>query len=282
MRVHMRLLGGFEVAVDGQAGRRAPLAPALGSRARQAAGPAPRRRLLREQVIDALWPDLLLDEASPRLHKAAHYARAALGSREAVVARSRVPRAVPLGGPAGRRRRVRPRPPRRRAPTLRPEAAARSRRLVRRRPAPGRPLRAVDRGGTAPGSGSGRLELLPVAPASSRTSSPLTRSTRRRTSRSSATTCARDAAGPHSRRSTGSRRRSSRSWASSPVPRLRSCGGRPRPCRRPACPDPTAGRRPGTCRAPGPAPLPPARTRLIGRADDLDAVVGAAARRTGW
>ena len=40
---------------------------------------APGRRLHREQVIDALWPDLSPDAAAPRLHKAAHYARRALG-----------------------------------------------------------------------------------------------------------------------------------------------------------------------------------------------------------
>ena len=39
----------------------------------------PGRRLPREQVIDLLWPDLLLEQAAPRLHKAAHYARTALG-----------------------------------------------------------------------------------------------------------------------------------------------------------------------------------------------------------
>ena len=51
MRVHIRLLGGFDVTVDDR--------------------PIP------AQVIDALWPDLLLDEAAPRLHVAAHYARTA-------------------------------------------------------------------------------------------------------------------------------------------------------------------------------------------------------------
>lgn len=37
------------------------------------------RRLHREQVIDALWPGATPDEAGPRLHKAAHFARRALG-----------------------------------------------------------------------------------------------------------------------------------------------------------------------------------------------------------
>ena len=48
---------------------------------------APRHRLQREQVIDALWPDLPPDAGAANLRKAAHYARAALGSKEAVVLR---------------------------------------------------------------------------------------------------------------------------------------------------------------------------------------------------
>jgi predicted ATPase/DNA-binding SARP family transcriptional activator len=85
MQVDVRLLGGFEVAVDGEQ------VPADAWRRRAAASLVkllalqPERRMLREQVIDALWPDLLLDEAAPRLHKAAHYARNALGTRDAVV-----------------------------------------------------------------------------------------------------------------------------------------------------------------------------------------------------
>ena len=85
MGVHIRLLGSFDVTVDGR-----PV-PAGSWRRRSAAGLVKllalqqERRLSREQVIDALWPDLLLDEAGPRLHSAAHYARSALGSTDAVV-----------------------------------------------------------------------------------------------------------------------------------------------------------------------------------------------------
>jgi DNA-binding SARP family transcriptional activator len=85
MDVRVRLLGGFDVVVEGR-----PVPPAEWRR-RSAAGLVkllavqPGRRLRREQVIDALWPDLLVDEAAPRLHKAAHYARGALGARDAVV-----------------------------------------------------------------------------------------------------------------------------------------------------------------------------------------------------
>ncbi|HEV3402159.1 MAG TPA: AAA family ATPase, partial [Acidimicrobiales bacterium] len=51
---------------------------------------APNRRLTTEQVMDALWPDLLPDAARANLHKTATLARQALGSREAVVLRGDV------------------------------------------------------------------------------------------------------------------------------------------------------------------------------------------------
>src|SRR5690606_28249363 len=50
----------------------------------------PGRRMLREQVVDALWPDDDLQEAGPRLHKAAHFARRALGPDSLVLARDTV------------------------------------------------------------------------------------------------------------------------------------------------------------------------------------------------
>ena len=85
MNVQINLLGGFSVAVDGRGipdhawSRRnaAALVKLLALRSG--------RRIPREQVVDLLWPDLLLDEAAPRLHKAAHYARSALGVPDAVV-----------------------------------------------------------------------------------------------------------------------------------------------------------------------------------------------------
>src|SRR4051794_28242984 len=84
MRVDINLLGGFSVVVDDR-----PVATEAWTR-RGAAGLVkllalrPGRRLPREQVLDLLWPDLLLDQAAPRLHKAAFHARTALG-RGAVV-----------------------------------------------------------------------------------------------------------------------------------------------------------------------------------------------------
>ena len=45
----------------------------------------PRRTLHRELLIDQLWPELTLEDAAPRLHKAAHYARRALGGPGSLV-----------------------------------------------------------------------------------------------------------------------------------------------------------------------------------------------------
>src|SRR5918997_378479 len=85
MHVEIDLLGGFAVRVDGR-----PI-PGGEWRRRQAAGLvkllalAPRRTMHREQVLDALWPDTPVEDAAPRLHKAAHYARRALGDSRALV-----------------------------------------------------------------------------------------------------------------------------------------------------------------------------------------------------
>ena len=85
MNVEIDLLGGFAVRVDGR-----PI-PATEWRRRHAASLvkllalAPRRTLHREQVIDALWPDTAIDDAGPRLHKAAHFARRSLGNSSALV-----------------------------------------------------------------------------------------------------------------------------------------------------------------------------------------------------
>jgi DNA-binding SARP family transcriptional activator len=79
MRVDISLLGRFSVAVDGR-----PIPGQAWSRRSAAAlvkllALRPERRLPRDQVIDLLWPDLLVDRAGPRLHKAAHFARTVLG-----------------------------------------------------------------------------------------------------------------------------------------------------------------------------------------------------------
>ncbi|HEX6249415.1 MAG TPA: AAA family ATPase [Nocardioidaceae bacterium] len=79
MQLRIDVLGGFSVTVDG-----VTVPEAAWSR-RHAAGLVKLlalsrgRRMHREQVIDALWPGVDLEAAGPRLHKAAHYARRALG-----------------------------------------------------------------------------------------------------------------------------------------------------------------------------------------------------------
>src|SRR3954469_16024294 len=85
--IEITLLGGFGVVVDGRGveqrawGRRhaAALVKVLAL--------APGHRLHREQLIDLLWPDDTIDDAAPKLHKAAHCARRAIGVPNAVVLR---------------------------------------------------------------------------------------------------------------------------------------------------------------------------------------------------
>ena len=76
----MRLLDGFSVRLGG-----VPVAGAAWHRRKSAElvqllALAPGARLHRERVVHALWPDLLLEQALPRLHKAAHFARRALST----------------------------------------------------------------------------------------------------------------------------------------------------------------------------------------------------------
>jgi DNA-binding SARP family transcriptional activator/tetratricopeptide (TPR) repeat protein len=81
----VQLLGGFEVQVDGHA-----LAPEAWPSLRatqlvQLLSLQPRRRMPRDQVVDALWPQLPPDAGAANLRKAAHHARHALGRHDAVV-----------------------------------------------------------------------------------------------------------------------------------------------------------------------------------------------------
>lgn len=74
----MRLLDGFAVLLDG-----VPVDGAAWHRRKSAEliellALTPGARLHRERVVDALWPDFPLEQALPRLHKAAHFARTAL------------------------------------------------------------------------------------------------------------------------------------------------------------------------------------------------------------
>jgi DNA-binding SARP family transcriptional activator/tetratricopeptide (TPR) repeat protein len=85
MSIDIRLLGGFEVTVDGVG-----VPPEAWTRRHASAlvkllALTDGRRLHREQVADALWPGLDIDAAAPRLHKAAHYARKAVGDTAVVL-----------------------------------------------------------------------------------------------------------------------------------------------------------------------------------------------------
>lgn len=83
--VRVEVLGGFRVLVDGRGvdewdwpGRRS-------SELVQLLALAPRHRLHRDQVLEALWPHLAPEAAAANLRKAAHHARQALGDPDAVV-----------------------------------------------------------------------------------------------------------------------------------------------------------------------------------------------------
>ena len=85
--VEVRLLGGFEVTVDGRsvgsgayAQRRAADLVKLLALARD-------HRMARDEVVEALWPHLDADAGLANLHKAASYARKALGGKDAIVLR---------------------------------------------------------------------------------------------------------------------------------------------------------------------------------------------------
>ncbi len=85
--IHITMLGRFDVTVD-----TVPVADSHWARRHAAAlvkvlALAPGMRMHREQVLDRLWPDDSVDEAAPKLHKAAHFARRAMEVPNAVVLR---------------------------------------------------------------------------------------------------------------------------------------------------------------------------------------------------
>lgn len=97
-RVELGLLGGFRVSLDGQ-----PVAAQRWEHRRSAdlvalLALAPGHRMVRDQVIEALWPELAPEAGLANLHKAAHHARRALQpTAEAVVLRSGVVALLPGG-----------------------------------------------------------------------------------------------------------------------------------------------------------------------------------------
>jgi DNA-binding SARP family transcriptional activator/pimeloyl-ACP methyl ester carboxylesterase len=76
----VRLLGGFSVALGGKVVDASHWNRRAGAGLVKVLALAAGRRAHREQVMDALWPDCAVAEAMPRLHKATHFARRALGS----------------------------------------------------------------------------------------------------------------------------------------------------------------------------------------------------------
>jgi pimeloyl-ACP methyl ester carboxylesterase/DNA-binding SARP family transcriptional activator len=88
MPVSVRLMGEFAVEIDGRVigADRFPRRSAASLMKLLAL--ASNRRLHREQVMDALWPDASPQDAANQLHKAAHYARRATGERDCVSLRN--------------------------------------------------------------------------------------------------------------------------------------------------------------------------------------------------
>src|SRR5919199_1786912 len=86
--LEIRLLGRFEAIVDSSP---VPAAAWVHSRAADLVkllALAPGHRMSRDEVLESLWPRLGVTAAASNLHKAASYARRALGDRGAVVLQS--------------------------------------------------------------------------------------------------------------------------------------------------------------------------------------------------
>ncbi|HEY6747809.1 MAG TPA: AAA family ATPase [Mycobacteriales bacterium] len=90
MQVTVRLLGDFAVVVDGVGTPSARWSGRQPAALVKVLALSPGGRLHRDRVVDALWPDLSVEAALPRLHKAAHYARRALQRKDAVVLKDEV------------------------------------------------------------------------------------------------------------------------------------------------------------------------------------------------
>ena len=86
-RLEVRLLGGFDVLVDSQPVPGDAWAQRRAADLVKVLALAPAHRMQRDEVLEMLWPQLGVDAAASNLHKAASYARRALGDRGAVVLR---------------------------------------------------------------------------------------------------------------------------------------------------------------------------------------------------
>src|SRR5919204_2234603 len=80
----VRLLGDFEVEVDGRGVSPAEWRHRRGSDLVKLLALEPGHRMHRERVMAALWPDLGAEAASANLRKAVHFARRALGGQGAI------------------------------------------------------------------------------------------------------------------------------------------------------------------------------------------------------
>ena len=87
-RLEVRLLGRFEVAVDAQR----VAASAWGHRRAEdlvkLLALSPGHRLTRDEIVEALWPHLGAKAGVANLHKAAYYARKAIGWQDAIALRA--------------------------------------------------------------------------------------------------------------------------------------------------------------------------------------------------
>lgn len=80
----MRLLGGFEVAVDGRPVAADEWRHRRGADLVKLLALAPQHKLHRDQVMQQLWPELGAEAAAANLRKAVHFARRALGALESI------------------------------------------------------------------------------------------------------------------------------------------------------------------------------------------------------
>ncbi|HEY2949677.1 MAG TPA: hypothetical protein VGJ53_14990, partial [Micromonosporaceae bacterium] len=85
MRCELRLLGGFAAVVDGAAIASAAWRHRRALQLVKILALAAGHRLVAEQVVDLMWPDLPAQAGGANLRKAAHLARQVLGAPDAVV-----------------------------------------------------------------------------------------------------------------------------------------------------------------------------------------------------
>src|SRR5438309_2723805 len=80
----VRLLGGFQVEVDGRPIQAQAWRHRRGADLVKLLALAPEHRLHREELMERLWPELGVEAAAANLRKAVHYARRALGRQDSI------------------------------------------------------------------------------------------------------------------------------------------------------------------------------------------------------